>query len=83
MKKSRLLPTITASLLVLVILFAVSCKEETPVVVEVDGITLSPTSISLVEGEVGAIRATLSPGDATDKTVTWTSDDSTVAEVAS
>lgn len=42
-----------------------------PVVVNPTGITLSASSLSLIEGESETITATVSPDDATDKTVTW------------
>lgn len=42
-----------------------------PVVVNPTGITLSASSLSLIEGESETITATVSPDDATNKTVTW------------
>lgn len=50
--------------------------------VSVTGITLDKTSVSLIEGENGTLSASVSPDDATDKTVTWTSSNESVATVA-
>lgn len=54
---------------------------ETPVV-EVAGITLDQTAATLTEGETLKLTATVSPDDATDKTVTWSTSDASVATVA-
>lgn len=50
--------------------------------VEVTGITLSETSLSLLIDEEKTLTATVTPDDATDKTVTWSSDDESVASVS-
>lgn len=50
---------------------------------EVTSISLSRDSIRLEEGESGALAAAVAPQDATDKTVTWTTEDDTVATVDS
>ena len=50
-------------------------------VIAVTGITLDKTSVSLTKGEEGILTATVSPADATDKTVTWSSSDTKVATV--
>ena len=44
-------------------------------------ITLNKTSASLKAGETVTLTATVNPSDATDKTVTWTTSDATVATV--
>ena len=50
--------------------------------VAVTGITLNKTTAILTEGETLALSATVSPDNATDKTVTWTSSDASVAPVS-
>ena len=49
--------------------------------VPVASITLDKTSLSLIKGETVTITATVKPDDATDKTVTWSSSDESVAKV--
>ncbi|MDE5849326.1 MAG: Ig-like domain-containing protein [Muribaculaceae bacterium] len=49
--------------------------------IAVTGVTLAPTTLTLNEGETGTITATVAPEDATDKTVTWTTSDASVATV--
>jgi len=50
-------------------------------IVPVTGITLNKSSFSLVAGNSEMLFATVTPTDATDKTVIWTSNDSTVVRV--
>lgn len=50
---------------------------------KVTGITLDTTNVSLSVGETKAIKATVSPSDAYDKAVTWSSSNPTVATVSS
>ena len=49
---------------------------------EVSSITLDNSSASLKVGETVTLSATVNPSDATDKTVTWTTSDATVATVS-
>ena len=49
--------------------------------VAVSGIIISETTITLIKGESKTLTATVIPSDATDKTVTWTSSDTSIAEV--
>ena len=50
-------------------------------VVAVSSISLNKDSIELVEGDSETLTATVSPNDATDKTVSWTSSNTGVATV--
>lgn len=49
--------------------------------VPVTGVTLNPTSLSLFTGESETLTATVEPGNATNKAVTWSTSDNTVATV--
>ena len=51
-------------------------------IVDATGVTLSPTSLTLTTGKTGTLTATVSPSNATDKTVTWTSSNESVAKVS-
>ena len=51
-------------------------------VVAVTSITLDKTSLSMQVGETEMVTATVNPANATDKTVTWSSSDVSVATVA-
>ncbi|MCG8311252.1 MAG: Ig-like domain-containing protein [Cytophagales bacterium] len=49
--------------------------------VPVIGVSVYPTSLSLVEGETSGLMETVSPSNATDKSVSWSSDNTAVATV--
>ena len=66
------LPSWLAYLIYCTLTFA-ACQKE-PKTVAVTGITLSQTSVELTEGESTRIIATISPNNATNKTVIWSSD---------
>lgn len=51
-------------------------------VIPVTSVTLDKTTLSLAVGESAQLTATVTPADATDKNVIWTSSDESVAKVA-
>lgn len=51
--------------------------------VPVTGVTLNKTSLTIEEGQTSTLVATVAPTNATNKNVTWSSSDSTVASVSS
>lgn len=57
---------------------AVTVKKKT---VDVTSVELNKTELALVEGDSETLTATVKPDDATDKTVTWSSSDSSIAKV--
>jgi len=59
----------------------VTVKENTNIV-KPTGITVSPSSLTLTAGETGAMTATVTPSNATDKSVTWTTSNAAVATVS-
>lgn len=61
----------------------VAISEMLAILVPVTGITLDQSELSLVEkGEAGILTATVEPEDASDKTITWSSSDETIAVVS-
>lgn len=53
-----------------------------PTVIEVTGITISPNSLHMVPGSSEQLSATVTPSNATNKTVTWTSSNKSIATVS-
>ncbi len=53
----------------------------TPNVINPTSISVEPDELILMEGETALISATVSPDDATDKTITWSTADSDIATV--
>ncbi|MCL2596450.1 MAG: Ig-like domain-containing protein [Paludibacter sp.] len=51
-------------------------------IIEVESVTLSQTTLSLVVGQSQTLTATVLPTNATDKSVAWTSSNASVASVA-
>lgn len=51
--------------------------------IPVTGISLNKTTLSLASGDSETLYATITPSDATDQTVSWTSSNSSVATVSS
>lgn len=56
-------------------------EPEKPAAIKVTGVTLDRQSLSMTEGENSTLTATLSPSNATDKSVTWSSSSTAVATV--
>ena len=63
--------------------FVVSCKpeEQQPANIPVTGVTISKTSINLTEEDTETLTASVTPADATNKTVNWSSSNTSVAKV--
>ena len=67
------------------LLLIASCKKkDDPIVapVAVDGVTVSPATASVTAGATLSLKATVTPENAADKSVTWTSSDSNIAAAA-
>lgn len=56
--------------------------DPTPEDVKVTSVSLNPATLNLVEGENATLSATVLPENATDKSISWSSSDATVATVA-
>ena len=59
----------------------VVCYDEAPAVVNVTGVNLNKTSTELTVGGNETLTVAVLPDNATDKTVTWSSSDESVATV--
>ena len=68
-------------LLVLGVLLSFSCQEEIPQPVAVQAVYLNATSMELTEGETATLVATISPNDAENKTVIWSSSNLSIVSV--
>ena len=53
-----------------------------PDIVDVTGVTVSPSTLTVTAGQTGTLTATVTPSNATDKSVTWTSSNESVAKVS-
>lgn len=60
---------------------ACSCTEKEQEIIHVSSILLNPTSISITEGQTTTISATISPSNASNQKVIWSSSDASVATV--
>jgi len=54
---------------------------ETTAIIPVTGVTVSPTTLSMVDNITSQLTATIAPVDATNKLVTWTSSNTAIATV--
>ena len=59
----------------------VACGPKEDPIVEVTSVSLSQTTLSIAKGGTTTLNATVGPHNATDKTVTWSSSNSSVATV--
>ncbi|MDR0420045.1 MAG: Ig-like domain-containing protein [Prevotellaceae bacterium] len=66
---------------VALLMMAASCSKDDPAPVQVSGITLNKTELTLAIGSSETLTATVNPDNAADKTVTWTSSATGVATV--
>ena len=61
-------------------LIVAACVEE-PQTIEVSSVKLSPTTLEVVEGETSRLTVTVLPENATDKVVSWSSSDASIASI--
>ena len=69
----------------IVALLCVACGgggDDAPTTVPVSGIKLDKSSLSLEIGEKATVTATIAPSDATNKSITWSSANQTIATVS-
>jgi len=59
----------------------ISCEPESSTI-PVERVTVTPTSLSLTEGETSQLKATVFPQDADNKSISWTSSNKDVASVS-
>ena len=67
------------------VFFLVSCEPEpdpVPQVIKVEKVTIDPSSVTLNVGETTTLTASVSPSNATDKTVSWLSTNTSVVTVS-
>ncbi|MBQ6280326.1 MAG: Ig domain-containing protein, partial [Mycoplasma sp.] len=79
--KSILIPTLGVSAIGTIPVVSTSCGSENPNVVHVAGVTLDKTSMTLAVGDTETLSANVFPETATDKSVTWSSNNESVAIV--
>ena len=69
------------SCLLLPFLFSCTEQQPEPIPVSVKGISIDVTSLQLTEGESAELQATVSPRDADNQTIIWSSSNGSVASV--
>ena len=75
MRKAYLLTLTTLALLL------AACGPKEDPIVEVSSVSMSQSTLSIARGGSANLTATVNPSTATDKTVTWSSSNSSVATV--
>ncbi len=80
LKVSKITHLISLSFLLPLLTIFSSCTEE-PAPIAVSAVTLDSTSITLVEGDSQTLTATISPSNAENQKVLWSSSNSSVATV--
>lgn len=69
-------------ILSILLIACVSCVEKENTPVHVSSISIVPSNLSLVQGESATIKVSISPQDAANKEVKWSSDDIKIANVS-
>ena len=87
MQRSKSYIQLTSQIItiLLFIVMCCACSDESdlePTQIKATSITLSQTSVTLSAGESISLTATITPENATNKTITWSSSDSSVATVS-
>ena len=70
-------------LITLAFLFSCTEKEHEPQVIPVESVSINKTTASITIGETLQLNASVSPSTATNKDITWSSSNSSVASVSS
>ena len=56
-------------------------EEPVPTTIKVTGVTLDRQTIGMTEGETASLAATVAPKNASDKSVTWSSNANTTSNI--
>ena len=67
---------------IVALLFAACGGDDAPTTIPVSGIKLDKSSLSLEIGEKATVTATIAPSDATNKSITWSTANPTIATVS-
>ena len=84
LSKASLFKTVIFILFPVIAAFSViGCKDDEPAIVPVDSVSINKTAITLIEGDSETLSANVSPSNATNPSVTWSSSRTDVATVDS
>ena len=64
-----------------VVVLSANCEPQRNPNISVTSVSINPSNVYICVGESTQLAATVMPEDATDKTVTWSSSDPTIASV--